>query len=65
MKRISKWITSSWRHYDVIHYEIRVIAPHILNWKNYIFDLMQFSLFNVANTLILFIWSNGGKFEVL
>ena len=46
--------TSSWRHNDVIRDEIRVIAPHMRNKKNYIFDFMQICLFSVANTFIVF-----------
>ena len=41
------------RHDDVIRDEIRVIAPHMRNQKNYIFDFMQISLFSVANTFIV------------
>ena len=39
-----------WRHNDVFRDEIRVIAPHKLNEKNYNFDPMQLRLFSVANT---------------
>ena len=44
MTRISSRITSLWRQNDVISVEIRVIAPHMLNPKNYNFDFMQFGL---------------------
>ena len=52
--RISSRITSFWRHNDVICDEIRAIAPHMPNSKNYNFDLMQLCLFSVANTFTVF-----------
>ena len=40
--------------FDVISDKIRVIAPHMRNLNNYIFDFMQICLFSVANTFIVF-----------
>ena len=54
MTRISSRITSFWRHNDVICDEIRAIAPHMPDSKNYNFDLMQLFLFSVANTFTVF-----------
>ena len=54
MTRISSRITSFRRHNDVICDEIRVIAPHMPNSKNYNFDFMQLRLFSVVNTFIVF-----------
>ena len=42
------------RHNDVIRDEIRVMAPHMPNQKNFNFDFMQLCLFSVANTFIVF-----------
>ena len=46
--------TSLWRHNDVIRDEIRVLAPHMRNQNNYIFEFMQICLFSVGNTFIFF-----------
>ena len=44
---------SLWRHNDVIRVEIRVIAPHMRNQNNYIFDLCRFA-FSPLRIHILF-----------
>ena len=41
-------------HNNVIRDETYVIAPHMRNQKNYIFDFIQLCLFSVANTFIVF-----------
>ena len=49
-----------WRHNDVIRDKMRVIAPHMRNQKNYIFDFMQI-VFSPLRLHSLFSGSNTSK----
>ena len=51
------------RRNHVIREEIRVIARHMPNQKNYNFDFRQLGIFSAANTFIVFAFKNPLNFD--